>query len=69
MQENYLTFKFIGFQERNVILHNDKIGQILWPIKNFPDDLNPGHSITLGILHKSYDTKQKEIKEALKELL
>lgn len=69
MLDNSLPFKLIGFQERNVILHNNKIGQIIWPIKHFPDDIEIGQEFQLGILHKNYDTKQKEIKEALKELL
>lgn len=69
MQDFQLTFTFIGFKERNVILEHPVTGKILWPIKTFPDELQPGDQINIGILSKNYETKQKEIKEALKELL
>ena len=69
MEQFNLKFKLIGFQERNVIILNPTIGQIQWPIKFFPDDIQVGQEFDLGIIHKNYQEKQKEIKEALKELL
>ncbi len=69
MQEFKLNFTLKDFQERNVVLENPKLGQILWPIKLFPDDIHKGDQVSLGILTKNYQTKENHIKEALKELL
>ena len=68
--ENFkLNFTLTGFQERNVILENPKLGKILWPIKNFPDEIQKGDQIGLGIITKNYLSKENQIKDALKELL
>jgi hypothetical protein len=69
MDEFKLNFTLKGFQERNVILENPHLGQMLWPIKKFPDDIQKGDQISIGILNKNYLSKENQIKDALKELL
>lgn len=69
MEDFKLTFTLIGFKERNVILENPYLGQIQWPIKSFPDEIKTGDQINIGILSKNYVSKEKQIKDALKELL
>lgn len=69
MEEFKLNFTLKGFQERNVILENTNLGQILWPIKKFPDDIQKGEQVSIGIINKNYLSKENHIKEALKELL
>lgn len=68
--ENYkINFTLKGFNQRNVILENPKLGQMMWPIKSFPDEIQIGDQISIGILTKNYLSKENQIKDALKELL
>jgi len=44
-----LEFKLLGFHERFAIIHNTKVGEIQWPIKNLPDEIEKGETFLLKI--------------------
>jgi hypothetical protein len=69
MEDYKINFTLKGFNQRNVILENPKLGQMMWPIKSFPDEVKIGDQISIGILTKNYLSKENQIKDALKELL
>lgn len=55
------------FQDRNAVLYNESTGEIFWPIKKLPDNLEVGETITLRLV--TAESVEQEHSEILKKVL
>ena len=70
--ENFeLEFIFKRFEERHAILENELTGEIRWPIKHLPEELQPNDKIHLKMLTARSKTNEQTqaLKQTLEELL
>lgn len=70
---NQILFTVISFFEKYTILENSLYGQIQWPIKELPAEIEIGSQVTIGVIAKSQEqqiqTQQFDAKKLLEELL
>jgi len=62
-----LEFTLSRFEERMAIIYNDIIGEIKWPIKNLPEDLQIDDNFTLKAI--SPESQEQEQVHALQQTL
>lgn len=62
-----VEFTLKKFQDRNAVLYNESTGQIFWPIKKLPDNLEPGDTVTLRLVTE--ESLEQEHTEILKKVL
>lgn len=62
-----LEFTLSRFEERMAVIYNDTIGEIKWPIKNLPEDLNIDDKFHLKAI--SPESQEQEQVHALQQTL
>jgi len=62
-----LSFTLIRFEQRIAVIYNDTIGEIQWPIKNLPEDLQIDDKFTLKAI--SPESQEQEQVHALQQTL
>lgn len=71
-QNSYeINAKLTRFEERFVVLFNELLGEFRWPIKNLPDEVKIGETITLKISTQASeeDEKYSRMRRLLEELI
>jgi hypothetical protein len=72
MNENFeLTFTFKRFEGRHAILDNELTGEIKWPIKHLPEDVNPNDKVRLKLVSDKMEEAENllALKKTLEELV
>jgi hypothetical protein len=74
MENNSIQYTVIDFQNKFAILTNAIFGEIKWPIKKLPDNIEIGQTVTIGANQanqKSDEAKyhNQDIKNLLQELI
>lgn len=71
-QQSYvLSAKLARFEERYAVLFHESLGEFRWPIKNLPDNLKIGDSVTLKIATPKVEEEEKYVRmrRLLEELI
>lgn len=66
-----LAAKLVRFEDRFVVLAHEALGEFRWPIKNLPENLKIGDTITLKISTPSGEEEEKymRMRRLLEELI
>lgn len=62
-----LHAKFIRFEEQFAVLQHEALGEFKWPIKNLPDDVKIGDTVSIKI--SSPGAEKEEQYERMRKLL
>jgi hypothetical protein len=74
MHENSIQYTVLKFENKFAVLHNDLFGEIKWPIKKLPDQIEIGDQINLiasnqEIPEPKTSYHNQDIKNLLQELI
>lgn len=66
-----LSVRLVRFEDRFAVLSHESLGEFRWPVKNLPDNLKIGDSVTLKIATPSGEEEEKYVRmrRLLEELI
>lgn len=64
-----LTFLLDRFEEQYAVLRNEVVGEIRWPIRQFPKEVKIGDELILQIASGQSETEKYKIQRRLLEEL
>ena len=66
-----VTATFVRYEERFGVLMNEALGEFRWPLKNLPEGVKVGDSVTLKIITPNTEQEEKylRMRKLLEELI
>ncbi|MBI2639055.1 hypothetical protein HYW83_05705 [Candidatus Peregrinibacteria bacterium] len=66
-----LSARLVRFEDRFAVLSHEALGEFRWPIKNLPENLKIGDSVTLKIATPKIEEEEKygRMRKLLEELI